>query len=167
MIIMPPKIKNWWENLLDRERQMVLIGGIAVGIIFIYAAIWSPLSDAVEDNKTRFVSQQKLLQYLKKSAATIAQLKSAGIEVSAGASSDLLSTAEQTLSQDELSMYLKQVQQPKATQVQLNFEGIPFDKFMVWLQTLSTTHGAHVNQLTATKLSEIGTANVQVTLSSG
>lgn len=163
----PSNIKNWWGNLLDRERQLITIAGLVVGILFIYGVIWSPLSDAVQDRKTEVTTQEKLLHYLQHVSFTISRLKSEGIQVNAASNADLLSLAEQTLSQQELSSYLKQVQQPKQNQIALTFDNVPFDKLMQWLQTLTTSQGVRVTQLSAQRLPVIGTANVKITLSVG
>jgi general secretion pathway protein M len=158
-------IKSWWESLANRERLMITIAGVFVGILFVYGVIWSPLSSAVEDYQTQVNSQQHLLAYLQAASRKIQQLKAEGIEASTGSSqTDLLSLAEQTLSQQGLSIYLKQVQQPKQNQIQLTLENVPFDKLMQWTQQLSNTQGVHVVTLNATRLPIVGTANVDMTL---
>lgn len=157
-------LKSWWENLSDRERQMVSIGGVIVGVLFVYMTIWSPLSDAVADRKMQVTTHRQLLQYLQRASQTIAQLKSDGIVVDSSGNVDLLSLAEQTLSQQSLSTYLKQVQQPQQNQIALTFKNVPFDKLMQWLQTMTTQHDIKVQQFTAKRLPTIGTANVQMTL---
>lgn len=159
-------IRAWWESLLDRERQMVSIGAAIVGVLMIYALIWSPLSDAVLDRKTQVESQQQLLIYLQHAATKIGRLKASGITVDATAdNTGLLALVEQTLGSQQLNSYLKQVQQPQQNQIALTFEKVPFDKLMQWLQMLSTTHGIHVQNLSATRLVVIGTADVQMVLS--
>ncbi|OGT43510.1 MAG: hypothetical protein A3F13_00205 [Gammaproteobacteria bacterium RIFCSPHIGHO2_12_FULL_40_19] len=158
-------MRSWWENLLDRERQMLTVGGILGGILFVYAAIWTPLSDAVEDRKMAVVTQHQLLHDLKNTSAKIQQLKAEGVHADISDNIDLLSMAEQTLSQEALSTYLKQVKQPDKNQVALTFENIPFDKLMQWLQTLTTSYGVHVLQLNATRLPVIGVANVTIVIS--
>ena len=123
-------LKTWWENLADRERHIVAIGCVVVGVLFIYTAIWSPLSDAVADRKMQVTTHRELLHYLQHASQTISQLKTQGIVVDAKGDIDLLSLVEQTLSQQDLSAYLKQVQQPQQNQIALTFEGVPFDKLM-------------------------------------
>jgi general secretion pathway protein M len=157
--------KSWWENLADRERHIVAIGCMVVGILFIYTAIWSPLSDAVVDRKIQVTTHRQLLRYLQHASQTISQLKTQGVVVDAKGNIDLLSLAEQTLSQQDLSAYLKQVQQPQQNQIALTFENVPFDKLMQWLQMMTSQHGILISQLTATRLPIVGTANVQMTLS--
>ncbi len=159
-------IRAWWEGLLDRERQMVSIGAAIVGVLMIYALIWSPLSDAVADRKTQVESQQHLLIYLQQASAKITRLKASGISVDATVdNAGLLALVEQTLGSQQLNSYLKQVQQPQQNQITLTFEKVPFDKLMQWLQMLSTSHGIHVQNLSATRLVVIGTADVQMVLS--
>lgn len=156
-------VKNWWENLLDRERRMLTIGIIVLSILIIYALIWSPLSGAVTDYKTQIESQRTLLIYLKKAQAKITEMKAQGIQPAA-TSDNVLSLVEQTLSQQALSVYLKQVQQPKPNQVALSFEKVPFDKLMSWLQMMIMQHGAAVLKMQAMRLPVIGSATVTITL---
>lgn len=157
-------LKNWWENLLDRERKILSVSGGALAILLIYALIWSPLSGAVLDKEKEVSSQQQVLQYLRHVAETVQQIKSSGVNLQATVSGDLLTAAEQTLSQQDLSSYLKQVQQQKQNQLSLTFEKVPFDELMQWLQTFSVTHAARITQLSATRLPVMGEANVKIVL---
>jgi general secretion pathway protein M len=155
--------KSWWENLADRERQIASVGAMFVGILVMYALIWSPLSDVVADRKMQVTTHRQVLQYLQHASQTIAQLKAQGVVVDAQGNIDLLSLVEQTLSQQGLSTYLKQVQQPQQKQVNLIFENVPFDKLMQWLQMMMQ-HGVDVQHFSATKLPAAGTAAVNMTL---
>ncbi|MCX7125507.1 MAG: type II secretion system protein M [Gammaproteobacteria bacterium] len=158
-------LKSWWENLQERERQVLSIGGTVLGILFIYLAIWSPLSSAVADQKHQVTAQTDLLNYLQQASTHIQALKASGIQVVAGENADLLTLAEQSLSAGGLTAFLKQVQQPQDDQVSLTFEKAPFDKLMQWTQTLAMLHGVSVVSLSATRLSVTGTADVKMVLS--
>lgn len=158
-------IQAWWNNLLERERHILSIGGVLVGILFIYAVIWSPLSNAVSNAKTRAQSQQQLLQYLQNAEKLILQYKASGVAVHvATTDADLLSEAQQTLSKQGLSAFLTQVQQPTSNQLSLTFDAVPFDHLMAWLENLTTTRGVKVLQLSATRSPEMGMAEVKVVL---
>ncbi len=159
-------MRSWWEGLQDRERQMISIGAAMVGVLMIYALIWSPLSDAVVDRKTQVESQQQLLIYLQHASTKISRLKASGITVDTAVdNTGLLALVEQTLGSQQLNSYLKEVKQPQQNQIALTFEKVPFDKLMQWLQVLSTTHGVYVQNLFATRLMVIGTADVKMVLS--
>lgn len=158
-------IKAWWSGLLDRERQMLTVAGVVVGIYLVYSLIWSPLSDAVTDRKTQVQSQQTLLQYMQHASTVIQQYKASGMTVGdMTTASNLLSVVEESASTQDLSSYIKQVAQPQPNQIELTIEAVPLDKLMQWVQTLST-HGVGVSQFSATRLPTIGTANVKMILS--
>lgn len=158
-------IRAWWDSLLERERRILSIGGVLVGIFLLYVVIWSPLSNAVSNAKTRAQSQQQLLRYLQNAEKLIAQYKALGIATHAEITrADLLSEAQETLSKQGLSSFLKQVQQPTSNQLSLTFDAVPFDHLMAWLENLTTTRGVKVLQLSATRLPEMGMVEVKVVL---
>lgn len=159
-------IRNWWDTLQDRERHVLSISGLIGGILFIYMVMWSPLSNAVDDRKIQVQSQQQLLQYIHHANATIAQYKAMGITVENTSSNanGLLSLVEQTAAAAQLSAHLKQVQQTAKNQLSLTFENVPFDPLLQWLQTLSTTHGVRVSEISATRLPTLGVVNVKMVL---
>ena len=105
------------------------------------------------------------MKYLKKENEKIQTLKAQGIQLGDTHSGDLLTVAEKTLSSQQLSLYLKQVQQPKQNQLTLTFQQVPFDKMMEWLSGLTNTQGVDVTQFSAEKLPDVGTADVTMTLS--
>lgn len=157
-------IKNWWDNLIERERRILSIGGTVVGLFCIYAFVWSPLSDAVTDGKTRIESQHRLLGYLHGASQTIEAYQSQGIQANASTDADLLSLAESTVAQAQLSQQLKQVQQTDQNHIALTFEKVSFDKLMTLLQSLAAQHNVHVKSFTATKLATAGLVDASITL---
>ena len=158
-------LKSWWENLQDRERKILSISGTILSILFIYFAIWSPLSNAVSDRKHQVIAQTDLLHYLQKASTHIQALKASGIQVFSDENVNLLTLTEQSLTANALTLFLKQVQQPQNNQVSLTFEKVPFDKLMQWTQTLAMMHGVSIVSLSATRLSITGTADVKMVLS--
>ncbi|MDP1573984.1 MAG: type II secretion system protein M [Coxiellaceae bacterium] len=159
-------LKLWWFMLADRERTMLTIGGIFVALFVIYSAVWSPLSNTVSDYKLQVKTQRDLLTYLQEASNTISDLRAEGVQVSATPSSpeNLLSLTERSLTQHQLSAYLKQVQQPKSDQVLLVFESAPLDQLMQWLQQLITTQNVKIVSVTADRLPVAGSANVKMVL---
>ena len=159
-------LKSWWSNLADRERLMLTVGGIFVTLFVIYSAIWSPLSNTVSDYKLQVKTQRDLLAFLQKASNTISAFRAEGVQASTTAPSaeNLLSLAEQTLTQHQLSSFLKQVQQPKSDQVLLVFEKAPLDQLMEWLQQLIATQNVKVISVKADRLPVVGSANVNIVL---
>ena len=159
-----PTLKMRWENLQERERRAVIWGGMLVGIVFFYGVLWSPLSDAVFDRKEQLQSQINLLHFLRQASKRVDELKSSGIQINAVSQENVLSVVEQTVSQQKLSVFLKQVSQPQDNQVMLTFEKVPLDKLMGWVQLVSLTQGIRVLSLSALRTPEAGTADVKMVL---
>ena len=106
-----------------------------------------------------------MLQFLKNAQQKIQLFEKQGVVVGSGNDSDLLTLTEKTLSSQHLSMYLKQVQEPKQKKITLTFEKVPFDALMQWLNQLIKLRNVDVTQFSAEKLPDVGTANVTMTLS--
>lgn len=157
-------IKLWWENLSERDRTVLMIGGIISAILSITLFIWNPLVNMVENQKSNIVKQQHLLQYLQQSAETMQMLQTGGAHVAQPSTEALLTLVETSLSAQQLSGFLQQVQQPQDNQAALTFEKVPLDKLMQWLQTLWSIHGISVSEFSANRLSVIGTADVTMTV---
>ena len=40
------RFRAWWSGLAERERRVLAVGAVALGLIVAYAAIWEPLASA-------------------------------------------------------------------------------------------------------------------------
>ena len=158
-------IKTWWFNLAERERKMLSVGGVVVGVLLFYTIIWGPSFSVVSMYETRVNTQRSLLQYLQAAKMQIQQYQTQGIQVVSTSHGNLLTTVEQSATQHHLTTFLKQVEQAQANHVTATFEKVPFDQCMEWLQELSMISGVRVISLSATRLSTpTGTADLTVTL---
>jgi general secretion pathway protein M len=160
------QFKLWWSGLQDRERWVLMIGGFFLTMFVLYSAIVGPLLSTVSDYRRQVTNARTLLAFMQKTSEKIMTLQAQGIHIStAPVSSNLLTLVEQSATQHQLSVYLKEVKQVDHTQVSLTFEKVPFDACMRWLQLLLTNDGVKMVSFTATRLPTLGTAQVQVTLS--
>ena len=110
-------LKDWWQNLAEREQRMVSIGGSVVTVLLIYALIWTPLSSMVTQKRDAVQKQASLLSFLNRSAVTISQLRARGVDVVADDSQDVTTHAETVFSSQGISPFIKQVQQPSTNTV--------------------------------------------------
>lgn len=160
-------IKPWWSDLAERERHVIFYGGIVLAIFLVYLLIWSPLTDAVAKQKESVRSQRTALHYLQGAAVEVQTLRAQGIGVAPARHANILTVAEQTVSENQLQASLKQVQQPQPNEVQLTFQAVPFDQLLNWLQHLVMTQGFSVTEFTAKRSGTAGIATVSLTLKAG
>lgn len=157
-------ITQWWSDLAERERHVIFYGGIVLAIFLIYLLAWIPLTEAVSKKKESVHSQRVLLHYLQGASAEMQALRAQGIGVAPARHANVLTVAEQTVSENQLQASLQQVQQPQSTEVQLTFQAVQFDKLLNWLQQLVMTQGFSVTQFTAKRSGAAGVADVSLTL---
>lgn len=160
------KITQVWAALADRERWLIMMGAGIIGMFVLYVGIWSPLSTAVSRYADDVKKQRAFLGYLQKASHAISNFRGQGVQADMTVAHDqnMLVLAEKTVKQAQLSVFLKQVQQPSPNQVVLVFEKVPFDALIQWLQKLTTT-GVKVVAFSAEKSEVAGAVDVQVTLS--
>lgn len=156
--------KQQWHIFSDREKRLTVIGGITIIVLFVYFVLWCPLSGLVDRDKTQFQSQKKLLSYLQNASHEIQVIKASGIQVNNHEDGNLLALVEQTLSQEKLSSYLKQVQQLHQNKITLTFDRVPFQQLLQWLQKLIAMHDVQIQQFNAHRLSVDGTASVVIVI---
>ncbi len=156
-------LKDWWQNLAERERRMLSIGGVVVGVLFLYAVIWSPLDGAVSTQRESLQRQVSLLGYLHHASDTIKQLRARGIQIIPDDKQDVTTHAEVVFSSQSVSAFMKQVHQPAANMVSFTFESAPFDKLIHALHVLAKSD-VTVVQFYADRKKQSGLADVRVTL---
>ena len=156
--------RQQWRIFSDREKSIAIIGSTTIVILFVYFVLWCPLSDLVAQDKAEFQSQKKLLIYFQTASHKIQLIRASGIQVGNHKDDNLLALVEKTLSQEKLSLYLKQVQQPHQNTITLTFNNVPFQPLMRWLQKLITTEGVHIQQFKAYRLSTPGAVNATIVL---
>lgn len=158
-------IKSWWESLAEREKKMIVAGGLFLAIFLFYTVVWNPLSGSVSILQSQINQDREVLQYLEKGSLKIDNYRLQGISAVVNSSNqDILSIVEETLSKAQLSTYLKQVQQPQKNQIQLTFENVPLDQWMGWLQQCLSSQGMVIVSLQATRSTAPGTAMISVLL---
>lgn len=157
-------IKSWWEQLSERDQRILKIGAPIVIVLLFYVLVWSPLSTAIEDRKQTIASTQSLLLFMQRSWLSISRY--ATVPKSVQATGDILSVVEAALSQQNMTRYLKSVNEPSPGELLLSFKSVPFDQLIKQLQQLLENDGIHVKKLNASKQSKSGIVDARVLLAS-
>lgn len=156
-------IKEWWNNLAEREQRLISVGAVVGVILLGYLLVWTPLSSTVASLRDDISSQEQLLSYLNSASQAIDRLRAAGIVVVTDTSQDVTTQAENMFSAQGVSAFVKQVQQPATDEATFTLESVPFDKLMHALHALAQSN-VHVMNFTAIRQSESGVADVTLTL---
>jgi general secretion pathway protein M len=154
-------VKEWFNGLAPRERIMVSIAAVVVGLALVYVAAWSPLTSSVARLEQSVEEQQALKQWMQQSAAEVNQLRGA-----AGAADhrSLLAVVDQTSKQSQLGPAVKRIEPDGQELVRVTLEQASFDDVMTWLGGLQRSFGVSVADVSIDRQADSGRVNARLTL---
>lgn len=143
-------MKEWWNNLALREKQLVSIGGIFLVLFLIYFFLWSPLNQKVASLRSQIRQNQDLLAWMKDTDKEIQSLEKTSAPKPNRSGGSLLSLVQKQVEHSSLSGSLSQLHQVESDSVQLTFKKVDFDKLIAWLIEVTQQEGLVITQLTVT-----------------
>lgn len=161
-------MKAWFAELQPRERMMVIAGAIALGILIFYAAVWDPLVSGASSKAAAAEEQQKLLQWMQKSAEEVKRLHPAGSAVAQlPPGQSLLGVIDQTSKSATLGGAVKRVKPEGENKVSVWLEDASFDDTMQWLENLHRTFGVDVDNIVVDRKATPGKVDARIELTGG
>lgn len=135
-------ITNYWGNLNERERWMLIIGGVC-GIVFLfYLFIFSPLVDGIQYKTQQLIEKQDILSFL-----TNAQKQQKAVKkIQTLSQSKLLTVFTEQLAQSSFHQSIYQVQQTASGDIQLSFDAVPFNPLINWLWSINQHYSFVIKQ---------------------
>ncbi|MHB1946864.1 MAG: type II secretion system protein GspM [Gammaproteobacteria bacterium] len=144
-------MKEWWNNLALREKQMLSLGGFFLVAFFIYLLLWLPLDNKVVTLRNQIQRNQELLAWMKEADKRVQILeKTAQPKKPTPLTGSLLSIVQKQINRTPLVSSLTQLHQVDNDSVQLTFQKVDFDQLMEWLIQLSKQQGIGVTQISIT-----------------
>jgi general secretion pathway protein M len=159
-------MKQWWEGLQARERRTLMLGALALGIMFFYFGIWQPTHTRAAALEQQVADQRVLLAWMQQASAEARALQgSAPARSAAGTSGQgLFALADQSARQAGLGNAIRRVEPSGNNRVRVNLEQASFDDMVRWLATLKSRHGIEIDTLSVRAGNEPGRVNAQLLL---
>ena len=154
------KLRTWLDALAERERRMVVWGGIAAATLLFLGVLVIPLYSAAGKADERVARKQNDLAWMRSVAA---EIRAAGPVASAGAGS-LVVIVDQTARAAGLGSALTNSQPSGSGGIRVRLDGAAFDTLIGWLAQLQQHHGISVESATIDRTSTSGVVNASVNL---
>lgn len=158
-------MKDWWENLAERERLLLSIGVLVMASLLAYVLVVEPLQNELKAATAERAAKTTLFQELQKAAAEADALRAQ--QVVAGSLPDgavAQNVVQESAEAAGLTERIENVGPGDAGSVELSLEQARFDTALLWLATLRQQYGLRVEAFSATRGSEPGNADIDVTL---
>jgi general secretion pathway protein M len=153
-------VKAYWNNLNERERLMLGICGVLCIIYLFYLLIYSPLTKAIQDKTKQLSEKQATLVWM----ADVSKEYKATKPLQTLTKSQLLSMLAAELNVASFKNFPYQIQQTGQNDIQLLFEKVPYNGFMVWLWSLNQKYRIVVKQFNIERTDTTGIVKLTLIL---
>lgn len=124
-------LKTWFKQQSEREQKLIILAGVAAIIGIFYFAIWSPLNNAIENEKRELADQKSTLTWVQQQANRAAILRQSG--TAPKFSGSLTQFVNQTTRNLGISVSRMQ---PQGENLQIWIDEVSFNSLMTWLETV-------------------------------
>ena len=156
-------MRAWYNNLSERDRRIVSIGGVVVIILVILGTVL-PLNRNIAQARQRIVAKQGDLAFIQ---SAIPQLSAAAPASNVGGSQDLIVLIDSSARESGLGKSLSSSQPTGENGLRVRFERVAFDGLVAWLARLAQSHGVSVESAEIEFAGEAGLVNAGLVLRSG
>jgi len=154
-------VKTYWNQLPDRERVMLLIAGVCCLSYLCYVLVYAPLITAVNQATLQLAEQQSTLAWMKRVRQSYSKTKT----IQAVSNGQLLTVLGSQLKQTSFHQYQYQLEQTSSGDIQLSFDEVPYNAFVLWLWKFSEQYKFSIKQLSLDRTKIPGVVKGVVVLS--
>lgn len=152
-------LEQRWQSLAPRERKMLAVCAIVVGLLFLYYVIIQPLSNKVTQLQQDVQTQTELLAWMQPRVQRL-QAQTQKTPARQLTTSQLLQMLNTSLKRTDFANNLQEVSQTQDGGVQITLQKVPFDKLVTWLVQQQKANHVEVSRMSAQRTDSIGLANV-------
>jgi general secretion pathway protein M len=157
-------MREWFDNLSERDRKIVTYGG-AVVLVLVLLGIIVPLNRNVTIARERVTRKQGDLQFIQSVAP---QLASAGPASGGAATAEsLVVLIDSSARESGLGKALTSSQPTGDKGLRVRLDRVGFDAMVAWLARLSQQHGVRVESAEIESAGETGLVNAGLVLKAG
>jgi general secretion pathway protein M len=156
-------MREWFDNLSERDRRIVTWGGAAV-LVLVLLGIIVPLNRNIALARERVTRKQADLQFIQSVAP---QLASAGPASGNASGADLVVLIDSSARESGLGKSLSNSQPTGDKGLRIRLDRVPFDSMVAWLSRLSQQHGVRVESAEIEFAGEAGLVNAGLVLKAG
>ena len=138
-------VREWFDNLSERERNLVYAAAALVGVALVYLVLVLPFQTSGKRMASRV--QQKTADLAWMQASAPQAMAAAGV-AKAGGGESLVVLVDRTAREAGLGAALRDQSPDGNNGLRLQIEGAPFDTLVTWLASLQQQHGVSIESAT-------------------
>ena len=160
---MPPSLQVYWQRfkqLKASEQRMLLFLGVFLGVLAVYALLWSPITSFQED---QFLERERQLELLTMMQQTENQARNSVVAANAGSfDPNLLAVVTRATTAQGISP--NRLQPEGDSSVSLWFDQVVFSELMRLVHDVKQTQGIDVAQMVVDRTEVPGKVRARLVL---
>ncbi|MDH5361085.1 MAG: type II secretion system protein M [Gammaproteobacteria bacterium] len=160
-------IHEYWQQRTARERVLLAVMGILIGLLLIYSLIIEPVMQSRAELEDVVARSRDTYSSIRSASAEARKLRGGG--ATSGSSrreaQSLIGQIEQSARAKGLADKLQRIQPSGKTDIGIWFEKSRFDTLLAWLSEMEQQYGLQVKTLEIER-TESGIVNARVVLGS-
>ncbi len=148
-------MKQWFENLSDREKQLVIGAGIVFAIGLFFQLIWGPVNSRLDKAELAAKNKQTTLEWVNEKLTEYKQAKGNQKNVASGSLSQIVNSAARRANISLARM------QPQGDTLQVQIEEIEFNALIRWLAELTQNQGLTIEAIDISEADKTGAVRVR------
>ncbi len=157
------QLKDHWNALPPRTRQLATVGGALIGIMLLYSALWLPIQKDLTRLRDDVPRETAQLNTMRAQTPMIKAMR-ARMSTSSG---PLVPAIEQSALTYGVRSYATKIEAEGSNGARITLEQLPFNTLMTWLSDLQAAQGLAVEEASIEAQTAPGVVNAKLRLRTG
>ncbi len=157
-------MKQWWRGLQQRERMIVGVAGLLLGLVLLHSLVWEPWRRSAQALAEETAQAEDDLAWMREAVTRLPV--SPTIAPAAAGSGNLVTRMNRLIGQVGVRAQMKQMKPVSDRELRLRFETVAFDKLLQLLKD-TRVQGLAVRELRVLPADEPGRVNATLVLNDG
>jgi general secretion pathway protein M len=159
-------MKEWFNNLQARERNLVLGAALMLSALLLYLFLWEPVTNKVSRLQGSIKAQQTQLTWMQQASQEINSLQKNPVSPSASNQGvSLINAVETSAKASGLSSSVTRIEPQGSDKISVQLQAAEFDRLVAWIGVLTNQYGALMQQFSASRTDAKGRVDARFILS--
>ncbi|MBA2648514.1 MAG: type II secretion system protein M [Legionella sp.] len=151
---------NYFKSLNERERWITVLGGLSIALFLYYLFLYEPLTTQIEQKRTLLAEKIETLKWMKGVQHQSQKTSKKSLD-----NSQLLTVISDQLKQNPHLKFPYQLQQISSGDIQLSFDKVPFNFFLLWLEKINAKYEMKIKQFNVDPTNTSGVTHLELIIS--
>lgn len=157
-------MKAWWAALDNRERRVLVVGGLVLAAILLYFFAWEPYVTYARDLRQSVADKRTQLSWMAQRSEEVIRLRASATREAPVREGSLMGQVDASARAAAISSFIKRIEPQGSASVRVWLERAKFDDVVLWLGQLENESRIRIDDLRLELGDRSGYINGRITL---